>query len=143
MSSNQKLKEELLKKFTVNSTYLGKFVQDEISKITFIDPHKTQKPTHIRKHDVLVMYAGSKARPVVVIKVLKDRTVIYIPLTSTDNVHCLSESNSRFFGEGCFSKCFSVCTEQKAIEQFIGVYDNPKLVNNAIRELKNFILKQL
>lgn len=140
---HEKIKLELAEKFTATNTYLGSHVKQTIMQADFKELKEIQKPTYIRKGDVFVGYEGKKKRPNVVIKVLKDRTILYIPLTSTDNVHCLSESKSRFFGEGCFSKSFSVATEEFALENFVGVYDDMKVINNAVQELKKFVNKNI
>ena len=103
---HEKIKLELADKFVATNSYLGNHIKQTIMQSDFKDLKEIQKPSHICKGDVFLVYEGKKKRPNVVIKVLKDRTIIYIPLTSTDNIHCLSESKSRFFGEGCFCKTF-------------------------------------
>ena len=143
LPKHEQIKKELAEKFTVNSNYLGSFVKQTIMQTNFKELKEMSRPTEIRKGDVITNYEGVKSRPCVVVKVLKDRTVLYIPLTSSENVHCLSNSKSRFFGEGCFTKSFSVCTEEFAIEHFVGVYDNMTAVNKAIKELKNFLNESL
>lgn len=139
---HEELKRKVLDKFTANSTYLGSFVKKTIIETDFkVLKEVTYPPTQIKKGDVIVMAQGSKNRPCVVVKILKDATVMFIPLTSTDNVHCLAPYNSRFFGEGCFSKAFDVCTHEKAVKNFVGVFDNNKDLNIAIKELKQYINK--
>lgn len=136
------LKREITAKFEPTSTYLGSFVRQIIQQSDFkngLNAKVQHPPTKIKKGDVLIAFEGVKSRPCVVVKVLKDKTVLYIPLTSTENVHCLSSFTSRFFGEGCFSKSFSVCTEEFAIQNFVGVFDNMKSLNVAIKKLKEFI----
>lgn len=136
---HEQIKRDLANSFTVTSTYAGQFIRDKIMNADFKELKQIQAPEQIKKGDVIIVFEGVKSRPAVICKVLKDKTCIYIPLTSTENVHCLSKSKSRFFGEGCFSKNISVCTEEFAIKQFVGVYDNMELLNNAIRSLKEFI----
>lgn len=36
---------------------------------------------------------------------------------------------------------FDVCTEEKAIQNFIGTFDNMKALNQAIKDMKNFVAK--
>ena len=112
LPKHEQIKKELAEKFTVNSNYLGSFVKQTIMQTNFKELKEMNRPTEIRKGDVITNYEGVKSRPCVVVKVLKDRTVLYIPLTSSENVHCLSNSKSRFFGEGCFTKSFSVSPPQ-------------------------------
>ena len=140
---HEQLKRELMEKFNPTTTYVGSHIRLAVQQTDFKGLKSTTRPTSIRKGDVIVSFEGVKSRPSVVVNVLKDRTVLYIPLTSTENVHCLSESKSRFFGEGCFCKAFSVCTEEFAIEHFVGVYDNNKLLNQAIKQLKEYLNKNL
>lgn len=140
---HEQLKKELAEKFIATNSYLGSHIKQTIIQTNFKDLKEIQKPSEIKKGDAIINFEGVKSRPCVVCKVLKDRTVLYIPLTSSENVHCLSESKSRFFGEGCFTKSISVCTEEFAINNFIGVYDNMPALNKAIKELKNYIQKHL
>lgn len=133
------LKRELMAKFEANRNYMGSVIKKEIQQFSLRQSKPINKPTYITKGDVIVAYEGKKSRPCVVLKVLRDKTVLYCGLTGSDNVHCMSPSKSRFFGEGCFSKTFGVCTEEFAMENFAGIYDNMKLVNRAIKELREFV----
>lgn len=139
----QEFKDELNSKFISTATYSGKQIAHIINQSSVKALHNRLKPNEIRKSDVITVKTASKVRPAVVIKVLKDRTVVYIHLTSSDNIHCMSPSKSRFFGEGCFTYGFSICSEEYAIDNFIGVYDNTKAVNQAIKDLKTFFNNSL
>lgn len=137
---HEELKRQLVDKFTVNSTYLGSFVKQTIMASDFkVLKQSSNPPDRIKKGDVIVMAQGHKNRPCVVTKILKNDTVVYIPLTSSENVHCLTPYKSRFFRDGWFSKCFDVCTHQVAIDNFVGVFDSPKDLNVAIKALKQFV----
>lgn len=139
-----KLKEELKSKFIPTATYTGKqilHILEGFSLRSLVKP--ATPPTEIRKGDIILTKTTSKVRPAVVIKVLKNRTVIYIHLTSTENIHCMTPFKSRFSKDGCFSHGFSICTEEYAIENFTGVLDNPKAVNQAIKDLKIFFNSNL
>lgn len=139
---HEKLKKDLVAKFTPQSTYVGSHVRQVLMESDFkILKQNSHPPQYIKKGDVIVLPQGSKSRPNVVAKVLKDRTVVVIALTSTDNIHCQTPYTSRFFGEGCFCKGFDVCTEEKAIHNFIGTFDNMKALNQAIKDMKNFVAK--
>jgi hypothetical protein len=141
---HEKLKLSLVSKSTSTSSYLGSHIREELMKTDFkVLKGSCLRPTEIRKGDALLLPDGAKTRPVIVCKVLKDRTILYIALTSTKNVHCMTPHNSRFFKEGCFSKSFSVCTEETAIEAFIGIFDDMKSLNQAIKDLKEFINKSI
>jgi hypothetical protein len=135
---HEKLKKELMGKFTPSNTYLGSFIKSTIQQMDFKDLKGMRPPNKIKKGDVFVAFF-KKPRPCVVVKVLNDRTCLYMPLTSTENVHCNTTFKSRFFGEGCFSKTISVCTEDFALKNFVGVFDNMRDLNRAIINLKEFI----
>lgn len=138
---HEQLKRDLSESFTPQTTYLGSFIKKAIMDTNFkILKQNNHLPKYIRKGDVIILTHGAKSRPCVVSKVLKNRTVIYIPLTSTENIHCLTSYKSRFFGEGCFSKSYDICTEDIAIANFIGVFDNMKDLNKAIKELREFFI---
>lgn len=128
-------KSEVIAKVVPTTTYLGSFVRTLINEVTCED---ALVPTSLKKGDVIKTYSGVKTRPCVVVSVYNDY-VISIPLTSTESVHCMSESDSRFFGKGWFCNSYVITPIDLAFESFIGVYDNNKVLNNAIRELKLFI----
>ena len=137
---HEKLKRDLTDKFTATATYVGSHVKKTIIDTDFkVLKQNSYPPEQIKKGDVIVLPQGSKNRPCVIAKVLKDRTCIYIPLTSTDNLHCLTPYKSRFFKEGCFCKTIDICSEEKAIQSFVGVFDNMRALNQAVKELKSFI----
>lgn len=144
LPKHEQLKRDLMDKFTSNSSYLGSHVKLTIQQFDFKTLNDgVQKPKYIKKSDVILVWEGVKRRPAVIIKVLKDRTCIYTPMTSTENIHCLTPFNSRFFGEGCFTKTVSVCTEEFAIENFAGVFDNNRDLNVAIKNLKEFLVDSI
>lgn len=145
MPKHEELKRELMDKFSANQTYLGSAVKLTIQQTDFKVPLTSmQKPKFIKVGDVFTTDAhGVKVRPAVVLRVLKDRTVIYAPITSSTNLFCLVEFKSRFFGEGCFCKTISVCTEEFALTNFVGVFDNNTAIKTAKKELKEFINKNL
>jgi len=139
------LKRGLVSNFEAAKSYDGKYVRDTIQKSDFTVLRKDviNKPSKLKKGDVLTTYVGAKKRPAVIIKVLKDNTVLYIPLTSTESVHCFVEYSSRFWGEGCFCNSYGVCTAEFALENFIGVFDNNSSLNKAIKKLKEYINQNL
>lgn len=137
---HEKLKKDLIAKFTPQSTYIGSHVRKVLMDSDFkVLKENSQPPKYIKKGDVIVLPQGKKNRPTVVAKVLKDRTIVVIGITSTNNIHCQTPFKSRFFGDGCFCKGFDVCDEEKVIQNFIGVFDNTKALNQAIKDLKNFV----
>lgn len=141
LPEHEKLKRDLANKFTPSSSYLGSNIRQQIMESDFKVLKATHKPSKIKKGDIITVGGNTivKSRPAVVVKVLKDRTVLYIPATSTNNVHCMTPFTDRFLKEGCFSRTLSVCTEEYALENFSGVFDNMKALNEAIRDFKEFI----
>jgi hypothetical protein len=143
LPEHERLKRELASSFNAHSTYLGSFVREEIMRSNFKVLKNINKPCRIKKGDVITSFEGTKSRPAVVVKVLRDSTILYMPLTSTENVHCMTPFKSRFFGEGCFAKSINICTEEYALEFFIGVFDNTRALNQAIKELKILVNSNL
>lgn len=134
-------KQDILNKINPNTTYIGTAVKAFVNEVSF----ETQYfPSQLKKGDVIKVNCqdSGKIRPSVIIKVTSEFT-ISIPLTSTENVHNLCESSSRFFKDGFFCKNYVVTPIEKAVNNFIGVYDNPKLLNQAIKELRVFIVKNI
>lgn len=141
---HEELKRNIAESFKPQLSYLGSHIKTVIMETDFkVLKRHSNPPSNIKKGDVFTSLQGTKPRPCVVIKVLRNRTVVYVPLTSTENIHCLTPYNSRFFGEGCFSRTISVCTEEFATTNFVGVFDNMKDLNEAIKELKMFLNKVL
>lgn len=134
-----KSKTEIIETIDPKKTYIGSYV---IARINDVDTDDRFIPTTLKKSDVIKHQAGSKIRPCVIIKVKTDK-VICLLLTSTENIHYLCESKSRFFGNTYFSNEYKVIEIERAKRNFIGVYDNHKYLNNAIKELKLFILKNI
>lgn len=140
---HEKLKQELMAKFTGNTTYLGSYIKAQIQGTSFKDISPINKPSRIMVGDIILSYEGVKSRPSVILKVLKDNTCIYATLTSSDNIHCLVPFNSRFFGEGCIGKSLNICTHEFALEHYIGIFQDNNAVKTAKKELKEFFTNNL
>lgn len=100
-------------------------------------------PSRLKKGDVYGWDGGAKVRPCVIIKVMKH--VSYgIPLTTTLDEMVLMRSNSRFFGNSYYSRAIECAKNDYIFDNFIGVHDNPKELNKAIKlimdEFNNNIL---
>ena len=99
-----------------------------------------KRPKYLKKQDVYSGAIGKKQRPVVIVKIIKQKNIVIgIPLTTTENEMCLIRGNSRFFGSGYFTNHFVTCRYDVALENFIGTFDNPKATNRAIKKLKEFL----
>jgi len=133
-------KQETIDSIVPTSQYLGKYVREMITGISTANMKLC--PEYFKKGDVILLKCRVKPRPGVIIKVTATY-VICIPLTSTENEHCMSESKSRFFRLGCFCNSYELVPIEMAQQSFLGVYDAPKLLNQAIKELRLFIVKNI
>jgi hypothetical protein len=136
---------EVLAKVTPTSTYIGTKVKEFINEVTCDNDYTA--PLIFKKGDVIRVRiqkdGSSKPRPSVIVKVHKDY-VVSIPLTTTNDINVLCENTgSRFFKEGFFTNTYVVTSIEKAKEDFLGIYDSNKSLNNAIKNLKEFISKNI
>lgn len=126
---------ELALSFEPTKAYVGSEIRKRIW-----NTNTKFKPNKIRKGDVISLYVGSKSRPCVVVKVLKDK-VVSLPMTSSENIHNITSFKSRFFGEGFISNDISTCDFDTALTNFAGVLDDRDSINIAINNLKKFVEK--
>ena len=115
-------------------SYTKELVKNLVSKVR----QEREKPSKLKIGDVFVLQLSAKKRPVVVIAI-KDTLVYGIPLTSTEDEMNLIPSKSRFFGNGWFSKSLVTVKHDIVMENFVGVYDNEKLLRKARRAIKDLI----
>lgn len=135
-------KQETIDYIIPTQTYIGSTVRKLITEIEE-ESNARFCPSVFKRGDVIrILAPKNKPRPSVIIKVLPEY-VISIPLTTSESIHCMSESNSRFFKDGCFTNSYEITPIEIAKESFLGVYDSPKLLNNAIKELRLFISKNI
>ena len=131
------IKSELIEMVSVMSKQ--QFTKGEVkSFINSVSSRPDEQPSKIKKGDVIYNEMGGKKRPCVVVKVFKD-FVFMIPLSTTFDELNLIQSRSRFFKKGWFTKGVAVSKKEYAIQNFMGVYDNPKLLNKAIKLMKEEI----
>tara|TARA_R110000782_G_C14752041_1_gene407268 strand:- start:552 stop:974 length:423 start_codon:yes stop_codon:yes gene_type:complete len=137
-------KKEVLDQVDPKLNYIGTKVKEIINSVHCEDTLKP--PTKWKKGDVIrvrVNTSSNKTRPSVVVKV-SDDYLISIPLTSSEDLNALCKSEgSRFFRDSFFCKTYVVTTIEYANENFIGVYENNKSINNAVKQLKIFINKNI
>ena len=132
------LKLSILNKFTPNQTYTSVEIKTLIHATDFTVLKPIHKPTTIKAGDVVNLYNGKKKRPCLILKVLKNRDCIYITLTASENSYNLISFQNRFFGDGYIGKTLSICSEEIAIENFAGVFDDSKVVKLAIKSIKDY-----
>lgn len=125
-----------------NVAYSAAQVKHLIGSITSIEgKFSTLVPLTLKRGDVWREACNiDKKRPIVCVKVLKD-IVIGIPLSTTKDHYFLHDSKSRFFGEGYFVNQIVTSTHKNALDNFCGVYDNPKMLNDACRQMRIFLNK--
>lgn len=97
-------------------------------------------PDTFKKGDVFRASAGDKVRPCVAVKVTSE-VVFAIPLTHENGVFRSVPYKSRMWGEGYISKALITIGADKARDSFIGVFDQPRALNDAIKQLKQEVSK--
>ena len=113
-------------------------VRELINKVEYVVPDPTPskcQPTKLKLGDVILMPAGLKVRPCVIIKIKKD-LIHFVPLTTTENHQVLMPCSGRFFGyTSFFTKSVLTTTHEIAISHFAGVYDKPSDIKKVITAL--------
>ncbi len=98
-------------------------------------------PTKYKKGDVIIIKDTlSKRRPSVVIKQL-DNTVVVMSLSTTKDDLNLIPYTSRFYGTGYINNHIMTLPLHYANDNFIGVFDNTKVINKAIKLMLEFMVK--
>lgn len=137
-------KTEVLAQINPTTTYIGSKVKEFINLVTC--ENSPQVPKLYKRGDVIrvrVNTTSDKTRPSIVIRVTKDY-LVSIPLTSAEDVNTLCPSTgSRFFKDCYFCNTYVITPLHIADINFIGVYDSPKSLNNAIKQLRIFITKNI
>lgn len=135
MHINTAIKELKVKNYGYND------VKQILESITQTGESKT-RPKILKKGDVFRAFTGKKNRYHCVVKV-KEEIVIAIPMTTTEDCITLSPFNSRFFGEHYFGTCITTHCIDEVFDNFCGVLEDNKSLNTAIKELKEFINKNI
>ena len=133
-----------LTKGAKTTTYTVAEVRNLIEKIEIKERY--QRPQYLKKGDIFLndcgggldIHGNRKLRPCVIVAVLEN-SVLSIPLTTTKNSLALCESRYRFGKEGYFTNQIITSTMEYALGNFAGVYDSPKRINRAVKQLKEFI----
>lgn len=106
-----------------------------IGTITEIDK---EAPSTFKIGDVYLAHAGTKRRPVCIIKVT-DCLIYGIPMSTTEDCLNLCTLKGRFFGQGFFSSQFVSAPIEYVRDNFVGVLDSPKDLKTAIVKLKELV----
>lgn len=99
---------------------------------------KVARPETIQRGDMFLQRIGTKFRPCVVIRVMEE-SVLYVPLTTTNNCNAIMECTSRFFKGSYFTNSVLTCPLDHVFSYFIGVYGR----NSDIPKLKRVLKKYL
>ena len=113
-----------------------KLVKSRVSGMSF--KHKFSVD-ELKKGDVIYVPVSIKVRPCVVISIV-DGVVFSMPLSTTKNELYLCEANSRIY-EGHFVKSIVSTPIGAAIKSFIGIFDNVRQFNRAIKKVKEVTLQ--
>jgi hypothetical protein len=127
-------KSEVLETIT-KPTYSQKEVRILVNSVT---SSIKSAPEYFKKGDVFYTGVGTKRRPAIVVKVLKDR-VFAIPVTHEDGIFSLLTFHSRFLGDGYLTNNIVSANILYVRENFLGVFDNNKALNQGIKLLKEII----
>ena len=132
-------KKELIDSFQPTQTYLGSFIRSQVNQISN-EIRNVNCTVSFKKGDVYVSYCGTKKRPCVVVKILKD-VVVGIPLTSGENIHSSVPRKCRFFGEGYLGKTIDIASKEYVQSYFAGVFEDKKAIKEALENIKEFVNK--
>ena len=137
-------KTDVLAQINPTTTYIGTKVKEFVNSVSC--ENSPQVPKLYKRGDVIrvrVNTTSDKTRPSIVVRVTKDY-LVSIPLTSVDDTNSLCESTgSRFFKDCYFCNTYVITPLHIADINFIGVYDSPKSLNNAIKNLRIFITRNI
>ena len=132
-------KKELIDSFQPTQTYLGSFIRSQVNQISN-EIRNVNCTVSFKKGDVYVSYCGTKKRPCVVVKILKD-VVVGIPLTSGENIHSSVPYKCRFFGEGYLGKTIDIASKEYVQSYFVGVFEDKGAIKEALENIKEFVNK--
>ena len=137
-------KTDVLAQINPTTTYIGTKVKEFVNLVTC--ENSPQVPKLYKRGDVIrvrVNTTSDKTRPSIVVRVTKEY-LVSIPLTSAEDVNTLCPSTgSRFFKDCYFCNTYVITPLHIADINFIGVYNSPKSLNNAIKNLREFIIKNI
>lgn len=125
---------------TIDDTklYKGKEVKGLINSVTA----ETLKPLNLKYGDVFLNNVGRKKRPVCIIKVLDD-LVLGIPLTTTEDKLAIGRYDSRFLGQGSFTKQVISVPFEYALSNYFCILDDFESLEEIHQQIKQFYNKNL
>jgi len=127
--------------FTDKTTYNQQEIQDRIKK--WVDKNQNikspmNKPTSIEVGDVILFHIASMFHPCVVFKKTVDKKCYGLVISSKDHDHhfLTKIENSRLYIKSYFTITVISVTEQQALDNFVGIFDSPKELKQAVKLLK-------
>jgi ribosomal protein S16 len=109
----------------------------------YVPKFRKCKPSTIKKGDLFMGYSvNGKARPIVVAKIVKDLAYC-ICLTTTEDEYTLMPHNSRFLDEGFLTNSFILVKTKYIKDNFLGVMDDTRTLNKAIKIIKDKVKSDL
>lgn len=132
-----------LKEDIINELDKTNYTKGEVILLLSSVQSKPQAPKTLKKGDMYIDNIGSKKRPAVIIKVLPDIVISIALSTTEDALNLHPYPADRFRDGGFFSKGFMVATVDHARNNYAGVYEDKKLLNEVIKLAKNFINNSL
>lgn len=126
-------KQDTINSLQEDKTYSYKHVKQLLEHLTGV----IEVPSKLKRGDVFSQHCGVKKRPVVIVKVLKD-IVIGIPLTTNEDELAMTPHNSRFFRGGWFTNQLITARIEYVEDNFLGVLDDNKSLNEAVKQIKQF-----
>lgn len=122
-----------------NRNYTQKEVKSLIYSIS--SKNHSNKPSVVKKGDVFInCHSSNKPRPYIVAKVFKDRSICIAMSTTEDFLNVCSFS-CRVFGDNYFSFNTILVNNDDIRDNFCGVLEDTKSLNNAIQLIKASIEK--
>lgn len=122
----------------IQSLSKDKYTVSEVKHlIKGVKKDRPNQPTKLKKGDILSLNLFGKCRPVIVVKEIKNYCIV-IPMSSTEDSLNIHSFNSRFYGEGYFNMQLLTLKLEHMQDKFIGVLDDNKNLNIAIKKLRQY-----
>lgn len=104
------------------------------------DTFSLKEGEKIRKGDIFINKVVNKNRPMVVIRAGEDVSWC-IGLTCSSKKHAIVPYTSRFLEDGSISTLVNTVENEKIRENYIGMFEDKKSLNEAIKYIKSKISK--
>lgn len=125
-------------------TTRGTVIEPTIEDIeVYVPKFKSSKPSKLKKGDLFLGFSvNGKGRPMVIAKIVGD-TAYCIALTTTEDEYTLIPHQSRFLEPGFYCNNFILVRTSQITKSFLGIADDTRNLNKAIKLIKEKIKKDL